>query len=140
MCSLEDGMALGLHEHRPVTLQQLLRKPSAAVCRLRAGHSLFVPASWFHLVVTRAPSFGLSNNLVTLGGYGAAVALLRRSDVPWAFDVERRALLQVFPLPATWGHSGTRDAVGLGYRGIRGAVGSGYRSNVHKRTLSPRPK
>jgi hypothetical protein len=94
MCSFEDGVALGLHERRPLQLEELLKKPSAAVCRLRAGQSLFFPAGYFHFVVTRSPSFGFSNNLITLGGYGVATNLYQRDDADWAFDVERRQLLQ----------------------------------------------
>jgi hypothetical protein len=94
MCSFEDGVALGLHEHRPLQLEELLKKPSAAVCRLRAGQSLFFPAGYFHFVVTRSASFGFSNNLITLGGYGVATSLYERDDAAWAFDVQRTRLLQ----------------------------------------------
>lgn len=94
MCSFDDGVALGLHERRPLQLEELLKKPSAAVCRLRAGQSLFFPAGYFHFVVTRSASFGFSNNLITLGGYGVATSLYQRDDAAWAFDVQRRQLLQ----------------------------------------------
>jgi len=93
MCSLEDGLALGLHEHRSVTLEQFLARPSATLCRLQAGHSLFFPAAYFHFVVTRAPSFGFSNNVINLGGFGVAMGLYHMENNRWAVDNERRDML-----------------------------------------------
>ena len=71
VCSLHDGLRLGLASGRPMpplAVDAFLAAPSAALVRLREGQILLVPEGFWHFVVTERPSLAFSSNALTVAG------------------------------------------------------------------------